>query len=664
MTAAWLILAAAASLCASGLPGYAAGARAVAAQRLSAAAMIAASALGIAGVVAAFAGPTPAELHLPWQLPWGEFAVRIDAIAALFLLPVLVVPALGAIFAIGYWPAGDQPQSARRLALVYGVLAGSMVLVVAAADGVLFLVAWEVMALAAYFASTVDEDDPAVRRAGWVYLVATHAGTLCLIAMFALWHHATGSFALEPAGPIPAGIASAIFVLAVVGFGFKAGLMPFHVWLPGAHANAPSHVSAVMSGVMLKMGIYGIVRISGLLATAPPWWGAALLATGAMTGLFGIAFAIAQQDLKRLLAYSSIENVGIIAVGLGLALLGRSLGRPEWVILGFSGALLHVLNHALFKPLLFLGAGTVIHATRTRTIDRLGGLAKAMPMTGAAFLLGAVAICGLPPLNGFVGEWLIYLGLFRMVELGGNRGSALAAAAAATLAMIGALAVVCFVKLVGTLFLGSARTEDARGAHDPERSMSAPIAALGTACVALGLLPATAAPLLERSVLAWTRWPALGDHSLAALVPLGRVSSLGAGLVVLAALLAAALRTLPRSHAVGAAPTWDCGYARPTARMQYTGSSFGQTATGLVHFVLWPVIHRPVVRGPFPRAARFRTRILDTLLDRGIVPVLGAAARGLPRLRARMPGTTQWYVLYVLATMIVLLVWGSKGLAR
>src|SRR5205807_3118219 len=267
-----------------------------------------------------------------------------------------------------------------------------------------------------------EDHEESVRAAGWRYLAASHLAALCLFAMFALLRSATGTFnlvAIPDTLSIP-GMATAIFLLALIGFGLKAGIMPMHVWLPSAHANAPSHVSALLSGLMIKMGIYGLVRICSLLPTPPVWWGSLLLGFGAISGVLGVAFAIGQHDLKRLLAYHSIENIGIIVMGLGLAMLGRSLNRTDWILLGLGGALLHVWNHALFKSLLFLSAGSVVHAAHTREIDRLGGLGKVMPCTAFCFLIGAVAICGLPPLNGFVSELLIYLGLFRSLGINGD----------------------------------------------------------------------------------------------------------------------------------------------------------------------------------------------------------------------------------------------------
>jgi hydrogenase-4 component B len=340
--------------------------------------------------------------------------------------------------------------------------------------------------------------------------------------------------------------------------------------------------------------------------------------------------------------------------------LGRSLGRPDWVVLGMGGALLHVWNHSLFKPLLFFGAGAVIHAAHTRDIDRLGGLARAMPRVTALFLAGAVAICALPPMNGFAGEWLLYVGLFRTLAPAGGPGAPVAAMAAVALAMIGALAVACFVKLFGTVFLGTARGDSTRHAHDPSASMLVPMAVLAAAAACLGLFPVIAAPWLEDAATAWARLPGAGV-SIAAVAPLRWITVLGLGLAVLAATIALILRGVPRAHRIGGADTWGCGYARPTARMQYTGSSFGQTLVGLFPFLLRPARQIPDLRGAFPAAGRFSSVLPDTILDRVVIPLFGVAGRHLPRLRVLQQGQTQIYVLYILIVLVVLLAWGALG---
>lgn len=664
MSAVSMILVAIAVLSASGVCGLLFGPRSDAGQRATTVLMVIGSVLGLSGLAASFGSADVTPVTFAWGLLGDRFSVAIDPVSVPFLALVFVVPVLGSVYGLEYWRHCEQPHSGRRLGLFQGLLAASMALVVVAHDAVLFLIAWEVMALSAFFAATVVEDDPAVRRAGWVYLIATHVGTLCLIAMFALWRHATGSFALEPAGAVPPELANAMFVLAVVGFGAKAGLMPLHVWLPGAHAGAPSHVSAVMSGVMLKMGIYGVVRMTMLLPLAPGWWGAALLVTGAITAVGGIAFALAQHDLKRLLAYSSIENVGIVAMGLGLALLGRTMDRPDWILLGLAGALLHVWNHGLFKSLLFLGAGAILHATHTRDMDQLGGLARRMPRVTGLFVIGAVAICGLPPLNGFASEWMIYVGLFRTLGIGVESPAAPAAAAAGVLAMVGALAVACFVKLTGTVFLGSARDSRIGPVHDPSARMVVPMAALAAACVLLGLFPAIASAPLEDAVRTWAQWPAARTLAVASLAPLAWITIVGLLLVALIAsigTIGAVARRMPRVARSRPAGTWDCGYARPTGRMQYTGSSLARTLVIQLRFVLWPKTHPSSIHGCFPAATSFKSAVPDPVLDRILVPLFRSAGRVAPIARVFQQGQTQTYVLYVLAILILLLVWGPIG---
>jgi hydrogenase-4 component B len=665
MTSLSLILLAIAILGASGLPALFGPRRAMAGQHAAVALMLLGSAAGLAGTAWVLIQPMPVALEIAGVLSLGRFSVAVDALSAIFLLPVFVVPALGACYGLGYWRQTAHPANGRKLSVAYGLLAGAMALVVIARDGVVFLTAWEIMALAAFFAATADDRDPAVRQAGWVYLIATHIGTLCLVAMFALWQRATGEFAW---GPLTSGaifhpaLPTAIFLLALIGFGFKAGLMPLHVWLPGAHAKAPSHVSAVLSGVMLKMGVYGIVRATGWLPAPPTWWGGLLLGVGAATAVFGIAFAMAQRDLKRLLAYSSIENIGIIAMGVGLALGGRSLGRPELILLGLGGALLHVWNHSLFKSLLFLNAGAIIHATGTRDIEDLGGLAKRMPRTAGLFLLGATAICALPPLNGFVSEWLIYIGLFRTTT-SGAAGPAwpMAGLGVVALAMAGALAAGCFCRAFGVIFLGTARSNATATAHDPGAPLLGPMAMLATGCLMLGFLPALGAPLLERAVGVWAGTPAGAGHSLEDLAPMPWISLLAVALAGLTLATGWLLRRRWRQVPCAAAETWGCGYARPTARIQYTGSSFGQTLVDLFAWVLWPITRNPRITAPFPRPRGFSIVVPETVLDRLVRPVFSLTARGLQWLRFLQQGRIQIYVVYFLAAVLTLLLLGRWG---
>src|SRR5512142_254877 len=361
-----------------------------------------------------------------------------------------------------------------------------MALVAVAANALLFLVAWEVMPLCGFVLVLTEHEKRETQRAAYVYLAAAHVGALALFAVFSVLGSAAGSFDFERMAAAGLAPSAALFALMLVGFGLKSGLMPFHFWLPGAHSSAPSHVSALLSGVLIKTGIYGLLRVTGFFDAPPLWWGLSLLALGCASAVLGVAFALAQHDLKRLLAYHSVENIGIIAMGAGLALVGRAVGDPALVVLGLSGAVLHVLNHALFKALLFLGAGAVDHACGTREIDLLGGVARAMPRTAILFLVGAAAISGLPPLNGFVSEWLVFLGSLSSLSARGEP-LAFAVLAVPALGLVGGLAAACFVKVHGAVFLGSPRSAEAERAHEAPAAMLWPMALLAAACVAIGL---------------------------------------------------------------------------------------------------------------------------------------------------------------------------------
>jgi hydrogenase-4 component B len=594
-------------------------------------------------------------VRAPWSVPGGEIVVAIDGLSALFLVPVFLLPALGSIYGLAYWRQADHPTSGRRLRVFYGLLTAGLALLVVARHAVLFLAGWETMAIAAFFLVATEDHDAAVRESGFVYLLATRFGTLALFAMFAVLQRATGSLAFaRPPGGLSGGAATAVFVLALIGFGLKAGAMPLHVWLPGAHANAPSHVSAVMSGVLIKAGIYGLLRVTTLVDHPPAWWGLLVLAVGVVSGVIGVAFALGQHDIKRLLAYHSVENIGIILLGLGLALLGRTHERGDLVLLGVTGALLHVWNHGLFKALLFFAAGAVVHATGTREIDQLGGLLKRMPTTGMLFLVGAVAICGLPPLNGLVSELLIYLGLLRATAAATPGALWLVGAMAApALALVGALALACFVKVFGAAFLGEPRSAAAAGAHEASSAMTAPMAVLAASCFFIGAGAPLCAPLLDFAARAWAP-PRIALPALAATAPLAWISILALALGATVAVLALALRARTRG-ATDDVGTWDCGYAAPTARMQYSASSFADSLVGLFAWALRPRVHRPRLGGPFPDPrARFHSEVPEVVLERAITPAFHLAGRLAEAARRVRRPSVNAYLLSVLLGLLLL----------
>jgi hydrogenase-4 component B len=637
----------------SGLPGLFLSRQSLLGQRIAVLFNVLGCAVGITGSWHFFSTGDSQPVTLPSAVANARFMLEVDALSAFFLPPIGLLSSLGAIYSLSYWKQSRHVDNGRRLSASYGLLTAALLLLVVARDGILFLLAWEVMAIAAFFTVVTEDHLAEARRAAWVYLVCSHLATLCLFGFFALNFSVTGTFGMValPATVSPA-VSTGSFLLALVGFGTKAGIMPMHVWLPPAHAAAPSHVSALLSGVVIKMGVYGLVRLFTLLPGQPPlWWGAVVLSLGVVSGVFGVLFAIGQHDLKRLLAYHSIENIGIIVMGLGLAWLGRAYQRSDWVALGLAGALLHTWNHGLFKSLLFYCAGSVVHASHTRELDHLGGLAKPMPWTSLGFLVGAVAICGLPPLNGFVSELMIYLGLLRTLGLGGETSCAWAAVAAPALAFIGGLAAACFVKAYGTTFLGAPRQPHARQAVESSPSMLFPVLVTSLLCVVIGLIPGILASTLHQTV-------ALGNtsESLTELVPFRSISIAAAVILGLVALVGAFLAWRV-SRGATRTVTWDCGYAAPTARMQYTSSSFAQMLVELFGWALRPRTQLPRIDRLFPGQAEFHSQVPDTVLDLVLLPAWRFLAFTLTLFRYLQRGSLQAYLLYILLMLILLFLW-------
>jgi hydrogenase-4 component B len=594
-------------------------------------------------------------IAVPWGVPNGVIVLSVDSLSAFFAAPVFLLAGAGGLYAHRYWPA--ERAHATSVRCFFGLMTGALAFVMTAGHTMFFLAAWEIVAVASFFLIATENEQAEARRAGWLYLAVSHVATLTLFGLFTLLHSLTHAwtFAALPHGIAMQPVGRAIFAMAVCAFGIKAGLMPFHVWLPGAHAAAPSHVSAVMSGVVIKMGIYGLFRVLSLFDVTPPAFGATLLLLGIVSSILGVAFALVQHDLKRLLAYHSIENIGIIVIGLGIGLLARAHGFPRLALLGYAGGLLHVWNHALFKSLLFLSAGSTVHETHTREIDRLGGLARTMPWTASAFLLGALAICGLPPFNGFVSEWLLYLAGFRsLTQTGGGWTWLLLVLVAPALAITGALALACFVKAFGIIFLGAARSTEARHAREAPLSMRAATVPLGVACIAIGVAPVTLAPMLSRVVAVAASTPGRVTGFDVLLRPVQQ-SAIAVAVIGLATVVALIIGTR-RARGV----TWDCGYARPMPSMQYTGSSFAKPLAGLFGWVMRPVVHGPPRLGLFPSEATYGSHVPDTVLDRALLPTLRLVQRVLTLARFVQSGRVQLYLLYLAATLVVLVAWSAQ----
>ncbi len=649
------LLAAATLLALSGVPGLFLP-RPVFGQRAAAFFAVIASLLGEVAVVALLGGTPGATYQIDWPLPFGPALFSVDLLSAIFLFPLFIVTGCASVYALAYWPAREQ-STAGKLTMFQGLFAAAMVAVVLSRHGVLFLMAWEIMALSAYFLLTTEHRSAEVLRVGGVYLIATHTGTMALFVMFSLLRGTIGTFAF----PVPHSLSQAvpfamiIIAAALIGFGGKAGLMPLHFWLPGAHANAPSHVSAMMSGLMLKMGVYGILRTLSFFDVLPGWLGWLMLVLGGWSAVNGIALAMGQRDLKRLLAYSSIENVGIIFIGIGLALVGIQTHSPTLVVCGFSGAFIHIVNHGLFKSLLFMGSGALIHGTGTREIDRMGGLARRMPITSLLFLVGSLAICGLPPLNGFVGELFLYVGA---ITDGIASPLPLAALVAPVLALVGGLAVITFVKLYGIIFLGAPRSAAASHSHEAKGLMTAPMVLLAVGCLVAGMVP----PLLARLVAPVVMFYGGLDGEAVARV-IGQVPLVPlTGATILLAILGAALgafyllrlRRLPCTRGT----TWGCGYLEPTTRMQYTGTSFSEMAVNLLGVLAAPRRVGPGLTGEsFPRTARFHYAVTETVLDRVLTPLFHWTGLAFSYVRILQHGRLHIYVLYIFATLCVLMAW-------
>jgi hydrogenase-4 component B len=593
-------------------------------------------------------GPLPV---LRWHagVPGGDWAIGIDPLSAMFVLAVATVGSMNAIFGNAYMWAGGRPRVVRQANATYALLVAALFVVVTAQSTMLFLCGWEGMAIGSFLLIMTDHAQAQVRRAGLIYIVATHAATLLLFVMFAIWSNGGGDWTFASlatsASTVPA-VVPTVLAFALVAFGVKAGYVPLHFWLPPAHAASPSHVSALMSGVVIKTGIYGLLRVLTLVGPPPAWWAWLVLALGAASSLLGVLWALAQHDLKRLLAYHSVENIGIILLGIGLGGLGSAYGHPTLAILGYAAAVLHTLNHALFKSLLFMAAGAVYRMTGTRNIEDLGGLARRMPVTFVMFLVGSVAIIGVPPLNGFVSEWLVYQGLFGAGEQDG--ALRIAVLGVPVLALVGGLALACFAKVVGVVFLGHARTDHVMASTEVDSAFVVPQGILAAACVAIGLMPgAMIGPAIH---IGATIAGNLGNELAAsALVMPGaqRVAIFGLVLATTVGAIATWRAGLMRRRPVRFGPTWNCGFDATSPRMQYTASSFAAPLISLFGRMAGVEEHRG--------ATVFHSEPRDLVLDRGVTRLWQGIHGAALRLRPMQHGRLHLYLLYMVAGVLACL---------
>jgi hydrogenase-4 component B len=631
---------------------------------------------GLAAILGILHG-VPVRWSISSGIPLFNYSFDYDALAGFFNLTLATLAGAVSIYSFSYLEGFEGRRNIGFFGFLFNLLLLSLAIVFTCANAFLFLIGWEVMALVAYGLVAFYHEDRESRRAGLLYIIMAHADAGCLLLGFALLMHVSGSADFASFRTAAAQFSSSqqavAFVLFFLGFGIKAGVIPFHIWLPAAHPVAPSNISSLLSGIVLKAGIYGMVRIflDGL-GILPSWAGLLVLIVGVGSAVLGVLYALMEHDLKRLLAYHSIENIGIILIGLGAALVFRAAGHPQLAAVALIAAMFHTLNHAIFKCLLFLGAGSVLHSTGTRNMEELGGLIRPMPTTALCFLIGAVAISGLPPLNGFVSEWLTYQSLLAGFGATGGLTRILFPLAGSMLALTGALAAACFVKAFAITFLALPRSAESRDAHEVPRSMLVGMGWLATSCVALGLGATWFLPIFDamneqllglragRNLISAHGWV------LSAGTPHGGMVSTSVIAIALLILLIpgvlmvsiAARRFAPRRG-----PAWDCGLPGLAEDNEYTATAFSKALR-----MIFSVLYQPRreiqavfdVSPYFPKAIHFESEVEPTFEKRLYVPLKDLLLRFATRMRAIQAGSIHAYLAYIFVTLVLLLLFGVR----
>lgn len=602
-------------------------------------------------------------LYMPLTLPFlqSSFMLTVDRLSAFFIIVINITVLIGFLYARGYLEPYYGSKNALRFSIHYFSyiwLYLSMLMVVMFRDGLSFLIAWEIMALSSFFLVIFDAEDRTILKTGISYLIQMHAGMFFILIAFLVVEKATGQMGFDALGSYFSTHSNLpLFILFFIGFGIKAGFIPLHTWLPEAHPAAPSHVSGVMSGVMIKMGIYGILRVLMSVQSDLLLIGIIILIISMISGVLGIMMAIVQHDLKRLLAYSTIENIGIIGLGIGLGMIGLATGNTPLALLGFAGGLLHILNHSLFKSLLFFNAGSVYKATHTRNMEHLGGLMKKMPYTAFLFLAGSLAICGLPPFNGFISEYLIYMGMFKSLTTASLLQSMLILGTIVGLSLIGGLAIFCFTKAFGITFLGQPRSEHASDAREAGKNMIFPqymtvflmiLVGLGSGLIVKPVF-GIVAQTFELSDVALTTGPFITN--------LSQISILAGIFIVTVIILLVYRHYHLRGKPVESGPTWGCGYTAGTTRQQYTATSYTYN---------YNHIAKPLLQGKkimediredeiFPKKRIFVSHNDDVfrklLIDKPIDWFSGL----LKKIAVMQTGQIQHYILYAFVFMLLVL---------
>jgi formate hydrogenlyase subunit 3/multisubunit Na+/H+ antiporter MnhD subunit len=614
-----------------------------------------------AGQQLLFAPGAPSSVQLPIGLPWIGAHFRLDALAAFFLVVVNLGGAGASLFAIGY---GEHEEAPGRVLPFYPVFLAGMNLVVLADDAFSFLLAWEFMSLSSWALVVAHHRDLDNIRAGYIYILMASFGTLCLLLAFGLLSGGTGGYTFDEIRKGTGVLPAVVLILAILGAGSKAGLVPLHIWLPLAHPAAPSHVSALMSGVMTKVAVYGFIRIV-LDLNGPPawWWSVVVIALAGVTCVMGVLSALMQHDLKRLLAYHTVENIGIIFLGLGLALAFSAHGLKAPAALALTAALFHVLNHCLFKSLLFFGSGAVLTATGERDMEHLGGLIHRMPLTAFAFLTGCIAISALPPLNGFVSEWLTFQAILISPSLPSWALRLMVPAAGAMLALSAALAAACFVKAFGVTFLGRARTLPAHEAQETDRASLGAMFGFAALCLVAGILPGlfidALAPVVQG--LTGASMPQQSTHAWLSIVPIAESRSSYNGLLVFIFIAVSTLLTIDAVHryasrAVRRGPAWDCGFPDASPATQYTADSFAQPIRRVFGATVFRARERVDMPAPGDgRPARLIVSLRDLIWDGIYVPLASGISLAGERLNTLQFLTIRQYLSLVFVALVALL---------
>ncbi|HUJ17495.1 MAG TPA: hydrogenase 4 subunit B [Nitrospirota bacterium] len=616
------------------------------------------------------------KVIIPIGLPDLPFHLRLDLLSGYFLVVVGALAFFVSLYSIGYVKGFLGHRPVTSLVVFYALFLAGMFLVVLADDALFFLIAWEMMAAASYFLVLFEDEKIENRRAAFLYLVVAHVGAIAILLSFGILAGlATGfkgfegyTFDSMREAELPAGWASLAFLLAFFGFSAKAGVIPLHVWLPEAHPVAPSNVSALMSGVMLKTAIYGIIRVVfDLIGVFPWWWGAVVLVFGLISAVMGVLYALMQHDLKRLLAYHSVENIGIILIGVGLAMIFYSFDMSLLAALALIAGLYHTLNHAMFKGLLFMGAGAVLHASHERNMEEMGGLIRFMPWTAVLFLVGCISISALPPFNGFVSEWLTYQAFLLSPSLPSPLLNLLIPLGAALLALTSALAAACFVKAFGVTFLGQPRGHHHGGVHEVRWSMRIGMLLAALTCLGLGVLPTVMLrwmdPLAEELVDGTVAASASGFGWMW-LTPIAAerasYSAPIAFLGILSVVVVTYLLLHSRRSAIHRAPLWDCGFEKVTNRMQYTATSFSMPLRRIFGF-LFSIKEKvsqlpPATHPAFPERLQYHLRVRDRFWGWMYQPVVDASFWLSRRIGRMQHGRIQIYLIYSFVTILVLLI--------